>query len=220
MAKRKALHFNQPVDTEKLPNYPTVVKQPMDLGTIKKQPQRDMPRPLAEKRYYLPGVAHDKGLWKKPFLFNHPDHAVFQAAEHMAKDFEEKLNELEGEIEHDAPPCPMPARCQILLTDLRRNPLTEWFRREQDWRNQGAAYTSKIAQPIDLDRAQRKLDANYGAKPDAEAAGDFNLTVQERRPPSLPERRAFKRTGATTAKKQRRVGRRRSRTRTNASPNC
>ena len=179
MAKRKALHFNQPVDTEKLPNYPTVVKQPMDLGTIKQQLQRDMPRPLAEKRYqFVEELAHDVRLvWKNAFLFNHPDHAVFQAAEHMAKDFEEKLNELEGELERDAPPCPMPARCQILLTDLRRNPLTEWFRREQDWRNQGAAYTSKIAQPIDLDRVQRKLDAgDYGAKPDAETAGDFNLT--------------------------------------------
>ena len=66
---------------------------------------------------------------------------------------------------------------QILLTDLRRNPLTEWFRREQELAQPGAAYTSKIAQPIDLDRVQRKLDAgDYGAKPDAEAAGDFNLT--------------------------------------------
>ena len=63
-----------------------------------------------------------------------------QQAKDLCKAFEEKLAVLEGELEVRGPPCPLSKRCQLLLSDLRRNPLSEWFRRRSDWETLGPAY--------------------------------------------------------------------------------
>ena len=68
-----------------------------------------------------------------------------------------------GEAVKRGPRCPLRTRCQLLLTDIQRNPLTEWFRRD-DWREYGDAYLVAIQKadptrsPMDLDTVQRRFD--------------------------------------------------------------
>ena len=63
-----------------------------------------------------------------------------------------------------APCVPLRTRCQLLLTDVRRNPLSEWFRRD-DWKALGD-YVDRLRSktPMDLDEVQRRFDSGrYGA---------------------------------------------------------
>ena len=90
----------------------------------------------------------DAQVWKNAFLFNLPDHVVFKAAKQMASAFEEKLALLHVKLEADIVPCPLLARCQLLLSDIRRNPLSEWFRREQDWRKLGDDYIPALPRRV------------------------------------------------------------------------
>ena len=93
-----------------------------------------------------------------------------------------------GEVEQRSPRVPLRTRCQLLLTDMRRNPFSEWFRRD-DWRELGEPYLEALrklrgagATGMDLDEVQRRLDAgDYGdaASFDADAyARDMRLIWQ------------------------------------------
>ena len=52
----------------------------------------------------------------------------------------------------------MQVRCQLLLSDMRGNPLSEWFRRD-DWRMFGEQYVRTLTSgtPMDLDAAQQRV---------------------------------------------------------------
>jgi hypothetical protein len=73
---------------------------------------------------------------------------------------------------------PLRTRCQLLLTDIRRNPYSEWFRRD-DWRALGDDYLNRLSskQPMDLDAVQKRLDSGgYGEPFDVDAfAHDVGL---------------------------------------------
>uniref|UniRef100_A0A7S2GYZ2 Bromo domain-containing protein n=1 Tax=Haptolina brevifila TaxID=156173 RepID=A0A7S2GYZ2_9EUKA len=157
----KAQAFNQPV--EGVPGYEFVVLDPMDLGTVEKWFDQDRRLPWAEKKYLMAeDFAHDVRLvFKNCFICNAaPTHYLFKNAKDLLTRFEELYAEELQQAEKRGPRCPLDVRCQMLLTDLRRNPLTEWFRRSQDWQAFGEQYTENIksGEPMDLDEVQKKLD--------------------------------------------------------------
>ena len=136
--RKNASYFESPVDfiALKLPAYPAIIKQPMDLGTIEGHLRGDMSRAYEAKRYpYLHDFAHDVRLvWKNAIIFNfNGNKDVFRAARDLCKVFEEKLAKLEGELEAqmDLPPVPIALRCQLLLSESMQNPMrcefVHWF---------------------------------------------------------------------------------------------
>jgi len=100
-------------------------------------------------------------VWKNAFLFNLPKDHVFKAAKSLAEMFEEKLHgrDMYMRSEMLGPPCPLKARCQLLLSDMRRNPLSEWFRRADDWKKMGDHYVNVLSSgtPMDLDQVTVRL---------------------------------------------------------------
>jgi len=184
MSRNDSLHFNKPVDyiTLKIYEYPKLIKEPMDLGTVLQRLEADADKPYDQKRYqWLEEMAHDMRLvWKNAFLFNKPDHFVFKAARRMAIETEKKLATLHSELEAEAEiPCPLIARCQLLLSDIRRNPLSEWFRREDDWKKLGEDYILRLTsgEPMDLNAVQRWLDEVAREQGDA-AVDEFARKVR------------------------------------------
>ena len=122
--------FNSPVDwrTLKLLNYPLVIKDPMDLGTIRKHLEADMGKSFADKRYqFAEEFAHDVRLvWKNSFIFwSHvPTQAVFKGAKALSDIFEQKLVAAYRPAELQGPPCSLkvrtPLRSSSRLRDRRR----------------------------------------------------------------------------------------------------
>eukprot|EP00310_Coccolithus_braarudii_P018677 CAMPEP_0183357324 /NCGR_PEP_ID=MMETSP0164_2-20130417/45907_1 /TAXON_ID=221442 /ORGANISM="Coccolithus pelagicus ssp braarudi, Strain PLY182g" /LENGTH=316 /DNA_ID=CAMNT_0025530913 /DNA_START=79 /DNA_END=1029 /DNA_ORIENTATION=- len=164
LCKRKdALHFAEPVNWQqhKLFNYPELIKQPMDLGTVQETLQLDTARDFADKKYqFAEDFAHDVRLvWKNAFIFNAPGHDVFKAAKNLAGVFEDRLSALYSKLDEEAPPVSPVSRCQILVSDMCANCLSEWFRRD-DWKQFGEHYlvTIKSGRPMDLFAVQAWLD--------------------------------------------------------------
>jgi len=168
MSKKHAKeYFNEPVNCQKLKliTYHQFIKSTKALGQVILTVDDDAKRTFESKTYQCTQeFAHDVRLvFKNCFLFNQiPTHHVFKAGRELAKRFEEKLAAIESEIEKKGPPCGLRLRCQMLLTDMRRNPLSEWFRRD-DWKKFGDDYTNLLhrsgSHPMDLSMMQHRLDA-------------------------------------------------------------
>mmetsp|Transcript_33956 Transcript_33956/g.56155 ORF Transcript_33956/g.56155 Transcript_33956/m.56155 type:complete len:368 (+) Transcript_33956:48-1151(+) len=179
-------NFNAPVDYIRLKilNYPLVIKQPMDLGAINANLEGDMRVAYGKKRYrWIEEFAHDVRLvWKNAFLFNTPQHEVFKAARVLCEAFEEKLAHVHEKLEKEALPCHLTSRCQLLLSDMLRNPLSEWYRREVDWKQLGQDYLDRLKsnKPMDLNKVQQFLDAAIAAgdRPPAQIAEEFSVNVR------------------------------------------
>merc|ERR1719181_2077915 len=124
MKRSQGVHFSRPVEWKKmgLTDYPKLIKEPMDLGTVSER---------VSKSYYtrLEQFAHDIRLvWKNAFIFNAPDSLYFKAAKILSDVFEKRVEELEKECESESPPdIASMERCSLLLNDLKSNPLAEWF---------------------------------------------------------------------------------------------
>ena len=75
--------------------------------------------------HYLPTAPPAQ---KNAFIFNAPDSLYFKAAKQLSDMFEKKMVELEAEAESV---CPLQLdtmeRCNLLVADMQRNPLAEWF---------------------------------------------------------------------------------------------
>lgn len=127
MEDPRAPDFNSPVDHVglSLPDYPVIIKQPMDLGTIAKN-LKSMPK----KRHYktLKDFSADVRLvFDNARVYNRTDSAIYSAAEGLAQLFEQKYSNLKkalgihksydvakpfqpaplpqgGEVEHTIPP--------------------------------------------------------------------------------------------------------------------
>lgn len=173
--KNTAVHFAKPVDWRKmgLVDYPKLIKNPMDLGTIGERLQRN---------YYsrLEDWANDMRLvWKNAFVFNTPDSMYFKAAKSLSDMFEKKLEEFEREAEAiNNPQLDTMERCNILLADLKANPLTEWFREPVDHVALGLTdYMKVISHPMDLGSIGKKLERSQYLVPD-DFAGDVRLVWQ------------------------------------------
>jgi hypothetical protein len=181
-------YFNLPVDHVALNlfNYPDIVTKPMDLGTIGRKLAEDKERDWEAKTYkYLEDFAADvRQVWKNALVFNqqlaHKEpHDVFKAAAILAHDFEKVMAELHDQLNAEAPPCPKLLRAKLLLADIRRSPLSEWFRRERDWRALGDDYVDFLAnrmrpasKPEDLDAVQAWLEEQQRAADTGDGAAD------------------------------------------------
>jgi len=149
-------HFSRPVEWKKmgLHDYPKLIKEPMDLGTVVEK--------LAKSDYArLEAFANDTRLvWKNAFIFNAPDSLYFKAAKFLSDKFEERLSELEKEAEAvNVPDIGSMERCQLLLQDMSKNPLSEWFRDPVNHVELGLHdYPQVINQPMDLGTVTKKME--------------------------------------------------------------
>jgi len=175
MKRTQAVHFSKPVDWKKmgLHEYPRIVKQPMDLGTVQER--------LARHHYTrLEEMALDCRLvWKNAFLFNGPESVYFKAAKALSDAFEKKLEEIEREAEQiNNPQLATMERCRILLDDMIMNPFSEWFREPVDHENMGLTdYLQVIKEPQDLGTISKKLERNHYMSPE-DYARDVRLVWQ------------------------------------------
>lgn len=156
MKRSQGAHFTKAVDWKKmgLHDYPKLIKQPMDLGTALDR--------LGKSHYQrLEDFANDIRLvWKNAYIFNSPDSMYFKAAKSLSDIFEKKLEEMEKEAESiNNPQLDTMERCNLLLADMRQNPLAEWFREPVDHEGLGLNDYLKVVQtPMDLGTIQKKME--------------------------------------------------------------
>jgi len=126
----------------------------MDLGTVAEKVSRNSYGRLEE-------FSNDIRLvWKNAFIFNAPDSMYFKAAKTLSDAFEKRLEEIERECDALAPP-PLDSmeRCNLLLVDMRSNPLSEWFRDAVDHVALGLTdYTQVVSTPMDLGTINKKME--------------------------------------------------------------
>lgn len=175
MKRSQGVHFSQPVEWKKagLVDYPKLIKEPMDLGTVAER--------IGKSHYArLEQFAYDVRLvWKNAFIFNAPGSLYFKAAKTLSDAFEKRMDELEKEVESTNPPdMDRMERCHALLQDLRANPLSEWFLSPVDHVNLGLTdYLEVVTTPMDLGTVSKKLErAEYATSDDV--ASDVRLVWQ------------------------------------------
>mmetsp|Transcript_3907 Transcript_3907/g.6121 ORF Transcript_3907/g.6121 Transcript_3907/m.6121 type:complete len:219 (+) Transcript_3907:41-697(+) len=98
LAKPDADPFREPVDWEAigLLDYPDIVKQPMDLGTLKRKLQKNMYKSIDE-------AARDMRLiWTNCMTYNQDGSEYYHLADTFAKTFEEKYAELRSKHGFDS----------------------------------------------------------------------------------------------------------------------
>jgi len=155
MKRSQGVHFSKPVEWKKmgLLDYPKLIKEPMDLSTVADQ--------LTNSHYVrLEGFVNDVRLvWKNAFIFNAPDSLYFKAAKTLSDAFEKRVEELEKEAESvNAPDIDSIQRCALLLEDMRKNPLSEWFRDPVNYMELGLTdYPQVIKTPMDLGSIHKKM---------------------------------------------------------------
>eukprot|EP00307_Rebecca_sp_RCC1486_P013816 CAMPEP_0119425196 /NCGR_PEP_ID=MMETSP1335-20130426/34080_1 /TAXON_ID=259385 /ORGANISM="Chrysoculter rhomboideus, Strain RCC1486" /LENGTH=336 /DNA_ID=CAMNT_0007450751 /DNA_START=8 /DNA_END=1018 /DNA_ORIENTATION=+ len=155
--RTQAQVFLAPVDWKalNLPEYPKVIKHPMDLGTIQSN--------LQERKYAtLEEFANDIRLvWKNALIFNTPESVYFKNAKKLCEDTEKKLGELEAEGFHTLPALEMPVRCELILAEIMNHPMSEWFLHPVDVEGLGLHdYHKEVSTPMDLTTVQRQLKAD------------------------------------------------------------
>lgn len=83
--------FLKPVDwqTLRIPDYPTIVKEPMDLGTVEKK--------LKSGLYASPGqfAADVRKIWSNAFLYNPRSSPIFNMTTTLSECFEQMFLEIE-----------------------------------------------------------------------------------------------------------------------------
>ncbi|KAJ1623796.1 Bromodomain-containing protein [Pavlovales sp. CCMP2436] len=170
--RQSAVAFSEPVNWRalNLPDYPKIVKQPMDLGTVQDN--------LTNHRYaFLEEFANDIRLvWKNAMLFNAPDSAYFKNAKQLCEVAEKKMGELEQEGIGTLPPLDPPVRCELVLSEIMRHPMCEWFIQPVDVEGLGLTdYRSVVDRSMDLTTVQRQLKADRYTTVESFAA-DVKLT--------------------------------------------
>jgi hypothetical protein len=102
----------------------------------------------------------DPPAQKNAFIFNAPDSLYFKAAKTLSDVFEKRVEELEKEAESiNQPEIGSMERCNILLGDMRKNPLSEWFHEPVDHIALGLLdYPQVITHPMDPGSIQKKME--------------------------------------------------------------
>lgn len=170
------LDIDAAIERFNLTGYDAEVKHRMDLNTVNEMLETDKRLRWQDKRYYYAEeFAHDVRLiFKNCMLINKYDSEAFRAAKMMINDFEKELareyHAADDDFMHTRllPEVPQRFMCQLLLTDLRRHPMSEWFRAEADWKGLGADYLNKLKsrRGMDLDRVQSNLDSDEYDRPE------------------------------------------------------
>lgn len=164
--------FLEPVRWKELnlPDYPKIVRNPMDLGTIQE-------RLSSHKYVFLEEFANDIRLvWKNAMLFNAHDSIYFKNAKQLCEAAEKKLGELEMEGIATLPPLDPPVRCELVLSEIMAHPMCEWFLLPVDVEGLKLNdYRAVVDRPMDLSTVQRQLKADRYTTVEA-FASDVKLT--------------------------------------------
>lgn len=100
---RHAVHFLQPVDpiALRIPDYPKIVKEPIDLGTIKKK--------LRAMEYKSPSqmLSDINKVWANSFLYNPVNSMMHSITKSIADYFQSIISEfIDDPLEEMSPPKP------------------------------------------------------------------------------------------------------------------
>jgi hypothetical protein len=113
-SKPDAAPFLEPVDWKalNLPDYPEIIKMPMDLGTIEKK--------LTKGAYSSPEkfAADVRLVWKNAQTYNRADSGIYQTADALSKLFEKKF----GKVKKGGAPAAGPATPGSAAGAKRRRP--------------------------------------------------------------------------------------------------
>ncbi|KAG0697173.1 Bromodomain-containing protein [Suillus ampliporus] len=108
---KDASAFLHPVDHVALniPHYPTIIKNPMDLGTIERKlmvsnPVKPDPSPNSQRYYSAEEFVSDVRLvFSNCITFNGPDHVISQAGKHVESVFDKQIKQLPPPAEPKPP---------------------------------------------------------------------------------------------------------------------
>jgi len=161
MSNKNAGPFNEPVDYIALgvPDYPTIISQPMDFGTIEKR--------LAGGQYStIDRLADDCRLvFTNARTFNPPDHIVHKMAGDLAKFFEKKLEATMSKLDtrelgsnSSGANKEWARACRRILKTIQEHSEGYPFLEPVDWKRLGITeYPKIIKKPMDLARVERRL---------------------------------------------------------------
>ncbi|KAG7450287.1 Bromodomain-containing protein, partial [Guyanagaster necrorhizus] len=113
---KDAAPFLRPVDPVALnvPHYPTIIKTPMDLGTIERKVATSNPQKpdlnSSNPRYSTPDefVADVRLVFENCYKFNGPDHTISAMGRRVEEVFERQVKNMPMTIEVATPPPPPP----------------------------------------------------------------------------------------------------------------
>mmetsp|Transcript_3499 Transcript_3499/g.7896 ORF Transcript_3499/g.7896 Transcript_3499/m.7896 type:complete len:315 (-) Transcript_3499:225-1169(-) len=180
-----AFPFLEPVDWKalKLPTYPKMIKQPMDLGTV------EMRLTSAKYATVADFIEQVNLIWDNAHAFNQDGSDIYDLATQLRRDFELRMrtgpaadSALRGGSKASAAPSSNSGltqedvqSCKSILKELKRKPDTEAFLQPVDWKLLGIPdYPTIIKRPMDLGTVNQQLDAaHYTSLQQAFAEGKF-----------------------------------------------
>jgi|Transcript_3500 hypothetical protein len=167
-----AFPFLEPVDWKalKLPTYPKMIKQPMDLGTV------EMRLTSAKYATVADFIEQVNLIWDNAHAFNQDGSDIYDLATQLRRDFELRMrtgpaadSALRGGSKASAAPSSNSGltqedvqSCKSILKELKRKPDTEAFLQPVDWKLLGIPdYPTIIKRPMDLGTVNQQLDAAH-----------------------------------------------------------
>ena len=169
--------FLMPVDWKalQLPQYPKMIKHPMDLGTVET-------KLLGGSYKTIRDWADDvKLVWSNACTFNTEGSDVFELATQLSHDFEGRLDGLpmSASLRESGGQRGLQAEewnaCKAVLKEIRKHKDAAPFLDPVDWKGLGIPdYPTIIKRPMDLGTVLQRLEANEYGSP-AEMAEEINL---------------------------------------------
>ena len=159
--------FLMPVDWKalQLPQYPKMIKHPMDLGTVET-------KLLGGSYKTIRDWADDvKLVWSNACTFNTEGSDVFELATQLSHDFEGRLDGLpmSASLRESGGQRGLQAEewnaCKAVLKEIRKHKDASPFLDPVDWKGLGIPdYPTIIKRPMDLGTVLQRLEANeYGS---------------------------------------------------------
>lgn len=163
--------FSQPVDYVALgiPHYPTIIKRPMDLGSIQKK--------LGANEYSSVDewIADVRLTFQNATTFNPPDHPVHAMAKQLNTQFDKKLagilekldsrsfvDDGRGSTLGAGASAEWPRKAKAILKSTMEHPQAFPFNQQVDWKKLKIPdYPKIIKKPMDLSKVERQLDGNH-----------------------------------------------------------
>mmetsp|Transcript_6846 Transcript_6846/g.14981 ORF Transcript_6846/g.14981 Transcript_6846/m.14981 type:complete len:335 (-) Transcript_6846:1412-2416(-) len=165
-----AVAFLSPVDWKalKLPSYPKIIKQPMDLGTVENKLMGGKYATVSEFKEQV------NLIWDNAHLFNEEGSDIYDSATQLRLDFEQRMRSVpDGPLREGGGSSSGGAsaglssddlaHCKAILKELKKKHEAEAFLTPVDWKALGIPdYPTIIKRPMDLGTVMQQLDAgNY-----------------------------------------------------------
>jgi len=166
-----AFPFLKPVDWKalKLPTYPKIIKQPMDLGTVEMRLTSGKYSSVAEF------AAQVNLIWDNAHAFNQDGSDIYDAATQLRRDFELRMRAIpEASLREGGSSGSSSApqhtgltpeevnACKGVLKELRKKSDAEAFLQPVDWKSlQIPDYPTIIKRPMDLGTVGQQLEGGH-----------------------------------------------------------